>query len=685
MSYYHKYQKYKSKYLNLKGGNEKCIECLNSQVNNIVQDINFLKNSIERNFLDIDELIDDNIIDDKVMKEGIRNFYGFLTSEFILYQYNLILNKKTGINFGFTELYINNIDYYDNIDEMMYDMYDINEYFKTDKHFYDYNFDFTVIVNYLIDNLKSQKKTYKIHEEKEINTFINALNTLDNLLDHFDKKDISDNKICIKNKYINYNDFIINDIKQDDKISNYCQTEGKQLPYRKIMIYKNEHLKKFINYYKMKRSITNIDLDKNFELLVYLNNHFLDFFKKYSQYLIQNKLFMEKKSSTNTIINLSKSIINKYKNKDLGKYYLDIIQIIRILEIKNKNLINLGAALTELNELQKYDFLKSNNRASIMPFYIIEYRSYYDIIKDASEIMEKLNNDFDMKREMEKINNIYSSKLKQFAADSDNKNGFYDVADYYIVLLLTKFNVELFRANYSKSNNKSPINIIEQYVENNLVQPIETKINEVSQFKIYDVAVPGHGVLLIKLKNDFIYFDSNYITYEYIYDYLKNIFGNKFKLLSPKLSISYGIQPRNEGFSDLLETTCYIQRGLSPLRGIVGFCVSWSQYMKLLISINYLKINSFEDLIELSRFIIVNNPYEHKLSNSDEIRTFNQRKLFKSMLIELYILNKNNVVDSSILGKIFNQKEMEYISKIFTNINKNLMKFKGNNIYNILS
>lgn len=669
MNYQQKYQKYKEKYLKLKGGNNKCNECLTKYVNNTINDINVSKNYNTKNFMDMDQLIDDELIDDKTLKKNVKSIYGFLNSGYMLYQFNKILHKFSNVDTDAININIVHNDYYENIISLGNYLLEITNNFKTNLSYNEYDFNNTNI--YTILSQKLLDKNYK-KDNDDYTKFKQSINTLNLLLDELDNKKDYNNLSCKKNRSININEFInSNNTIDNNNINNYCNNESNIMPYHNKYIKKSDYLNIFIKFHGLESSIQNSINDK-LDRLIYLSNYFNIFFTGYQEFLIKNRTLVDTQMDLydKKVIKDSIDAIDELKTNQ--KYYVQLYDVIKKMENKNIDLKKIGSLILQLHEATKYNFLKSNRSNNTMPFYMV--RNINNIYNTKN-----LVDNFDYNKKKIIINKMFTEQIKSYFKLND-------IADLYIVLYLNYLNYHFFRNNYSKNDNLL-VNLIEDYVNNNKhIYSSENISLDKSKFKIYDYMVPSHHTLLIKINDKFKYYDSNYLTYPYIFDELKYRLGEaNISLASPKLATTnYGIQSKNEGFSQNLENLCYLERSSSPFRGSTGYCASWSQYFKLLTIINFDKIHNIDDIDELVRFMIFNNPFDNKLISDDKIRVYNQRKLFKSKMVELYILYKNDIADYSMLQKILDKKEVDNISKIMTNIDVNLTKYKNTNIYRLL-
>lgn len=688
-NYYDKYVKYKSKYLNLKGGNNGCAKCINDKIDDLSDDQKVLKESVNKNFFDIDTLVDNDIIGGNTLKSYIQNIYGLLVSEPVLYQLNNILNKKTGIDYDINALFYSDKinSYYDDIRDIIIGTKNIIK-----------NMDYIDNSNYVIhiDVIESLINNYKtkdiIKESTYMNQFIDDINKCRILLDSYDGHTYGNAYKCTVK---NIEKYMLN----KNLIGEICNSKHADDIYKKKKLNKNIGLEKFVDYHKIHRDVT---VDMNMDNLLKYSNMMNKFFTAYQK----NYLDMEKNSNIEYIKSINQydsyiqKIINQIKTYVQNNDIKIIDDTIRKLKIMNKDLNKLEILLDKLHDENNLFGYNYNNFTNI--FYIIKVPNVDKLIHEGENTMNKLSKFMNNKRSISKVMKIFSGRTKiyspEYDEDDENKYDSIYIDDYFIILKLVKYNIELFKNNYSKNkDHKYFVNIIDEFVNGHINIPIDDYKIDSSRYRIIDLYYPigrkedraGHGVLLIKYGDMFVHFDSNYYTEHYSIDAMKNMFGdNKFKLLGPNLKTSplYGIQPKNEGYSFNLDNICYISRNKNPLGNEGGFCASWAQYVKIMLTLNNDKIHSYDDMVEMVRYII-HDSYTDNNTQNEKNKLFIQLKLFKSMLLELYILVDHGIINKNTLSKIIPKKQVDNIDKIIDNIRVNIDKIRPTNkyVYNILT
>lgn len=686
--YYDKYMKYKSKYLMLKGGNNNCIKCIMNKIDNIKNDQTLLNKSVDKKFIDIDDFVNDDVVTGNTLGKYVNNLYSFLVSDPVVYQLNKILNNKTKIDYDTGALYWSNKinSYYDYIKGIILDTKNIvNNIGKTDG-IIEFSYENNVIMS-LFNNYKNGDP---INDSKEMQKFVDDINRYRILLGKYNGHKYDNAYRCnVKNikKYIENENAIIEDCKDETHSRNiYVQKQ-----VRKI-----KELEEFIDFHNIRKDVS---IDASWNNLSKYSNKMLLFFteyqKKYLDFEKQSNIkYIQKKNSAISNIRI---IIDDIKKSVQNNDIKIIDEILRKLRMKNNDIGKLEIILDELDKEHASVPLSFEGNNGTYMFYRIGVPNIRKLVTNHERIMKNIGTDMNNKKSIAKIMDIYNGKTQKYFRPNIEylDEDFIEIDEYFIILKLLKYNIQLFRNNYSKNKDyKYPVNIMEEYLDKHIYIPIDDYKIDTSKYKIIDLNYPigresidgGHGTLLIKYNDDFIHFDSNYYTEHYSIDFMKNIFGeNKFKLLGPDLKSMpyYGIQTVNEGYSYDLGNICYTSRNKNPLGGNEGFCASWSQYIKLMLSLNNDKIRSYEDMVEMVRYIIHTNNTE---IHSEKNKVILQRKLFKSMMLVTYILINNNVVGQNILSNILQEREMKNLERIMANIRSNIDKIRSINkyVYNIL-
>lgn len=478
--------------------------------------------------------------------------------------------------------------------------------------------------------------------------------------------------------------------------------------------------------------------DKNdnekMDIFLYLVNIFYNFFNGYMDYILNNKLIIDQ---SNYFIRdtYTKKMRSMFNNDDYNydiQYLNNIIRNIENSDINIKNNSkNFKKYINNLFNIHKNDYiynnLQDNVYSSTKIMFIVKKKiydrnnnKYYDVIQDSNSIINMFRNEhITYKMFQERANSLgiffKYSKMWDYFYDynntdyydpqlpkPDNSMDIYDIftnnieynvkpfnkftslLDYYILIHFMIFNINL-KNNSSryyeivkKYFNSETNNDIEQILEdgNNITNPNSNLNNR----KIYDIYNRDHITLIIELDDTFIFFDTNIETPPYLEKYLESIFANrKFKRLSLELnSIAYNIQ-NSEIYSD----SCQIMIKSPLYEGKrKGFCASWSSFFKFIYIMNYKNINNYNDLVNLLRSIsLTSNVVD---SNT---RLNNHYKLLKSMLIQLFILYKENIVENNTLLKFKkhdNQNDVDYMNIMndYFNIIEN--NIKNNDKYIIL-
>lgn len=730
---------------------ENCRRCLDIRKREYETDINNIAESRSKSdkFRNIDNLIDDILVNRKLFNKTSSKLYKILSTDMMRFKYNTILN----------ELFDNQIESHP-IDTSIHnakkyrDIIEIEKYFKLILEVFsiDINLD-NDITNLL--NINRYKQVLFIQFSSNWNN--NFDNNPNDYVINFKKILFLFNDLIKKEIDISSNMILCHEIDDINKIEieEYCKGNNHGTYYY-ISIREIEELTEFINdnfseeivitdsnLDKLITRINNMEDEEKMQVILYLTDQFNTFFEDFRKYLIDHNILVNNKILENrTIINNKMlDVINANNKININT----VTKTINKIEQNNKQLRRLGRTMDQYHNQIKDKLFIRNTRFSWVYLYLIPYFIKYnntilDFVIDNNYIINIINKHFDLDEKLNNITKFYEQvdNIHEYFAykqinnyydhdvpfnnieddfeyiddmdyddyyDEDHNHSerlyFEDIADYYILLHFIKYNYEL------KNDSKLVgINVaIKQYLTDNsriTVRDINTNKNDK---RVYNILETGHSTSLVKLRNEFIYYDSNHHTYVYTRDYLNRNLNtsDNFKTLTTNLNIELrGIQAcenveRSEISNDeeekeeieekieeeeieelkeekedkcIDEGECKLNEGkckINILEDRGGYCSQWGEYFILLVLMNMRNINNYQDLVDLIRITTLGD----KITLNKRIAFRNQKNLIRSLMLKLYLLYINNIITLEMLKGIFDKDTVNCFIRIFNNIHKN--------------